>query len=953
MGMDENKNADNVGQNHSDIPMPEGGRFRDKRWLLITMIGLMVAVAIVLLIYALPGKKDDPEEVASGTTASTQENPTETKEPSNPSESAKNGETQATNPTQEQPSGSGTTNPSESKEDPQNPTKDDPGNTDPKQSEGKSALNTGNLSAYSTTYEGTKGTGDYNYGEALQKSLLFYELQRSGALPDEVRCNWRGDSGLDDGKSVGLDLTGGLYDAGDNVKFNLPMAYTGTMLAWSIYEDKASYVESGQLEYALGNIRWINDYLIKCHPEPDVYYYQVGNGSTDHGWWGPCEVMQMDRPCYKVDKSNPGSCVAGQAAASLAAASVVFKDSDLTYSALCLKHAKELYAFADSTRSDAGYTAANDFYKSWSGFWDELCWSATWLYIATGDNAYLTAAKEAAKKTSADYDWAMSWDNATFGANLLLARITGEKAYKDEIEHNLDTWTVGYNGKKVTYSPKGLAFIDGWGSLRYATTTAFLALVYSRSNACPEAKKTIYHDFALQQVNYALGSTGRSFVVGFGENPPEHPHHRTAHGSWADNQNEPANHRHTLYGALVGGPDASDNYRDVVSDYNMNEVACDYNAGYTGALAALYAEFKGQTLKDFGAVEKITDDELYVEAGANVKGQDFIEIKAYIYNKTAYPARVTDKLELRYYMDLSEVYAAGGTAAGLELTNNYMAAGALGGIYAWDEEKHIYYASIDFTGAKIYPGGQSSYKKEVQFRIRNAGGIWDDANDPSFASIASVAQGQVTRAASLALYDDGKLVFGTEPASGSSAGKQVVLNPNGNTNQGGQGNQNQGGQGGTVSPSEKAASSAVLSVENTAGAMQANGNTISVMLKITNKSDGYLDVKDLAIEYYFTKDAAGGLSFWNDYSSISSGGYSEMKGVSGTFADAKGTDADTVCKIQLPDAGKLAKGGELQVQIRITKSDWSNFNLANDYSTKSVKNIVITNKGEVVFGTRP
>ena len=78
-----------------------------------------------------------------------------------------------------------------------------------------------------------------------------------------------------------------------------------------------------------------------------------------------------------------------------------------------------------------------------------------------------------------------------------------------------------------------------------------------------------------------------------------------------------------------------------------------------------------------------------------------------------------------------------------------------------------------------------------------------------------------------------------------------------------------------------------------------------------------------------------------------------MKGVTGTFADAKGTDADTVCKIQLPDAGKLGKGGELQVQIRITKSDWSNFNLANDYSTKSVKNIVITNKGEVVFGTRP
>ena len=40
-----------------------------------------------------------------------------------------------------------------------------------------------------------------------------------------------------------------------------------------------------------------------------------------------------------------------------------------------------------------------------------------------------------------------------------------------------------------------------------------------------------------------------------------------------------------LQGALVGGPDASDNYVDKRSDYQMNEVACDYNAGFQSALA--------------------------------------------------------------------------------------------------------------------------------------------------------------------------------------------------------------------------------------------------------------------------------------------------------------------------------------------------------------------------------
>ena len=33
--------------------------------------------------------------------------------------------------------------------------------------------------------------------------------------------------------------------------------------------------------------------------------------------------------------------------------------------------------------------------------------------------------------------------------------------------------------------------------------------------------------WAAQQVDYALGSTGRSFVVGFGTNPPLRPHHRS------------------------------------------------------------------------------------------------------------------------------------------------------------------------------------------------------------------------------------------------------------------------------------------------------------------------------------------------------------------------------------------------------------------------------------------
>ena len=46
--------------------------------------------------------------------------------------------------------------------------------------------------------------GDFNYKEALTKSLIFLEAQRSGKLPSNNRVPWRGDSALDDGKLVNV-----------------------------------------------------------------------------------------------------------------------------------------------------------------------------------------------------------------------------------------------------------------------------------------------------------------------------------------------------------------------------------------------------------------------------------------------------------------------------------------------------------------------------------------------------------------------------------------------------------------------------------------------------------------------------------------------------------------------------------------------------------------------------
>ena len=611
----------------------------------------------------------------------------------------------------------------------------------------------------------------FNYGEALQKAIMFYEFQRSGKLPSTIRNNWRADSCLDEGKDVGLDLTGGWFDAGDHVKFNLPMAYTAAMLAWAVYEEKDAFVKSGQLKYILDEIKWATDYFIKCHPEPDVYYYQVGDGDIDHMWWGPAEVVHLrtKRPSYKVDITSPGSTVSAETAAALAAASIVFKDTDPQYSNLCLKHAKELFNFADKTRSDAGYTAATNFYTSHSGFYDELTWAATWIYLATGDTSYLDKAESYVEFWSTEpqtdimsYKWGHCWDDVRYGAQLLLARITNKPIYKESMERHLDYWTVGVDNSRIKYTPKGLAWLNNWGSLRYATTTAFLAAVYADWEGCSPQKAKIYNDFAKAQVDYALGSTGRSFVVGFGENWPQHPHHRTAHGSWYDSMNVPDYHRHVLYGALVGGPGESDNYRDDISDYQCNEVACDYNAGFVGALAKMYNRYDGRPVPEFKAIE-VPEDEFMVEAYVSSSDKNYVEIKTRLNNRTAWPARVSEGLSFRYFIDLTEVIEAGYGPNDLIISGGQGSSGKVSGPHLWNKEKNIYYIEVDYTGDRLFPGGQDHYRRDSSLRIAVPGnsGCWNSENDPSFKGLSKTSE--FKKAEYIPVYEYGVKVAGIEP----------------------------------------------------------------------------------------------------------------------------------------------------------------------------------------------
>ncbi|XP_070565078.1 uncharacterized protein [Ptychodera flava] len=433
-----------------------------------------------------------------------------------------------------------------------------------------------------------KDEKEYDYGEVLHKSLLFYEAQRSGKLPDDNRIPWRNDSAMDDRGINGEDLTGGYYDAGDHLKFGLPASYTATVLAWGLVEFPDAYEVTGELKYMLDCLRWFADYFIKCHTGENEFYVHIGNVQADHGYWGPAETMTMDRPAYPVNASHPGSDVVAGTAAAMAAMSIAFRDHDKSYSDLLLAESRSLWRFAEEYRGKYSDSVPEASVYDSNGYMDELIFAALWLHYATDEQHYLDFAIDNYYQLNQGRPYSYGWNDALGGLRLLLYKFVKHDLSYRKTTAYIDNWLPG---ARLPYTPLGLVFRSEWGSLRYAATTSFIALVAAEYGIKPN----IYRPWAKGQIGYILGDTGRSFLVGYGVNPPVKPHHRGSScptpparcGYSERGYKSPDPNPHVLYGAVIGGPDINDYFADDRTDYVHNEVAIDYNAGFQSAVAGL------------------------------------------------------------------------------------------------------------------------------------------------------------------------------------------------------------------------------------------------------------------------------------------------------------------------------------------------------------------------------
>ncbi|KAK9270919.1 hypothetical protein L1049_026506 [Liquidambar formosana] len=465
------------------------------------------------------------------------------------------------------------------------------------------------------------GQGNPNYKEALAKSILFFQGQRSGRLPTGQQITWRSNSGLSDGLVAHVDLTGGYYDAGDNVKFNFPMAFTTTMLSWSTLEYGKRM--GPQLQNARSAIRWATDYLLKCATAtPGRLYVGVGDPNVDHKCWERPEDMDTIRTVYSVSPTNPGSDVAGETAAALAAASMVFRKVDPKYSKLLLKTAKMVMQFAMQYRgsySDSLGSAVCPFYCSYSGYMDELLWGASWLLRATNDVTYFNFIKSLGANDGPDI---FSWDNKFAGAYVLLSRralLGNDRAFEPFIQAAEDFMCrilPNSPSSSTQYTQGGLMFKLSESNLQYVTSITSLLTTYAKYMTATKhtfhcgnmlVTSTNLRNLAKKQVDYILGVNPlqMSYMVGYGVNFPKRIHHRgsslpsmASHPQaigcdggfqpfyYSSNPNP-----NILTGAIVGGPNQNDGYSDDRTDYSHSEPATYINGAIVGPLAYLVGSY--------------------------------------------------------------------------------------------------------------------------------------------------------------------------------------------------------------------------------------------------------------------------------------------------------------------------------------------------------------------------
>jgi subtilisin family serine protease len=141
----------------------------------------------------------------------------------------------------------------------------------------------------------------------------------------------------------------------------------------------------------------------------------------------------------------------------------------------------------------------------------------------------------------------------------------------------------------------------------------------------------------------------------------------------------------------------------------------------------------------------------------------------------------------------------------------------------------------------------------------------------------------------------------------------------------------------------------------------SNDNHLKPRIRLVNNTPENIPLNEIKIRYWYTIDSDQAQSFNCDYASVN------CWSINGSFVRLQASSlnwtstSDTYLEVSFPSsAGSLAGGGQLDMSLRLNKTNWSNYNEGNDYSYDASKTVpahwnrvTVYRNGSLVWGLEP
>lgn len=776
------------------------------------------------------------------------------------------------------------------------------------------------------------GTADSIYEPFLYDVTKYFYYQRTGIpitspyVTNYTRPDYTPDTAvpLMSNNSIVKDVSKGWYDAGDKGKYVNAGAKALSDLFWAyevmpekFTDNQFNIPESGNgIPDILDEARWELEWMLKMQDAATGGFYARVTFQDDDNMVER-EIIDMDTVSTRTAIKTTADTAT--AAGVLAHAYLIYQNIAPTFAQQCLDAAVAAWGYLEAHPENIRTPNTGRWPYDVTDDSSNRLWAAGSLYRSTGDSEYndyfLANYADMAiyfeKTLDFASDWANTWQTPFFS---YLEAANPNSAVVSWYTSKFQQW---FNNKVTRYnaSPWNSVVKDGnyfWGITMQIVDTPMEMIIGTKLLGTFASNKAIIDEFTYSQLDWILGQNpvGTSFVSGYGDNAVKYPFSiifRT--------DNLPG----VPKGYLVGGPNkysnditvgnqisrfAAKNYHDNFQEWTTNEHTVYWNSGLVFVAAYATGSSNNATISPTtAAFDKKTANQADIPVTLTLNGNTFTGIK----NGTASLASGTDYTVSGSAITLNKSYLAQQPVGTTNLTFQF-SAGSSATLSVAVSDSTIVNSTISPTTASF--DKNTVNQTDIPVTLTLNGNTLTDIKNGTATLVAgtdyTVSGTAVTiKKTYLAAQPVGTTTLTFNFSAGANATLAISVV---NTTTSGSGS---------------------IKVQMYNSTVTATTNTINPRVKLTNTGTTAINLSNVKLRYYYTIDGLKAQSFWCDWSSVGN------SNVTGTFVQLATplTGADHYLEVGFTSgAGSLAAGASIEIQIRVNKTDWTNYTQTGDYS---------------------